>query len=148
MRICATGDSTVTSFVRCLALLTVLANLCAASALAGDATPIASVKNMDTDAHIDILSLKRSEGNTVTLQFVLVNDGPGDLSLVASNTRLVDLVGRRRYSVGLEMGTNCTAASGGRKSCWVMFAAPPAATKFVQVQFYGPWPLVSSPISE
>ena len=128
--------------------LCLLAGLFASSALADETTPIATVRNLDADVRIDIVSLKRTENNTVTMKFALVNDGPGDAGITASNTRLIDLVGRRRYDTGLEMAGPCSAPNGGRKLCWVMFAAPPSATKSVNVQFYGNWPLVSAPISE
>ena len=125
-----------------------LAVLSASSAHAEGATPVATVKNLDADVRIDILSLKRTENNTVTLQIELVNNGAGDGGITASNTRLVDLIGRRRYDSGLEMEAPCSAPNGGKKQCWMMFAAPPAATKSVNVQFHGSWPLVSAPISE
>ena len=64
------------------------------------------------------------------------------------NTKLIDLVGRRRYDTGLEMAGSCFAPNGAKKGCWVMFVAPPAAIKTINVQFYGNWPLVSAPISE
>ena len=133
---------------RSACLLTFLAGLSATAALAESPTPVASVKNLDADVRIDILSLKRTENNTVTLQFALVNEGAGEGGITALNTRLIDLVGRRRYDAGLEMAGPCSAPNGGRKLCWVMFAAPPASTKTVNVQFYGNWPLVSTPISE
>ena len=136
------------SALRSIGLATALAALPVSLALADNAAPIATVKNLSADVHIDILSLKRTENNTVTMQFILVNDAPGDSGVTASNTRLVDLVGRRRYDVGLEMAEPCSVPNGGRKLCWVMFGAPPAATKSVNVQFHGNWPLVSTPISE
>jgi len=120
----------------------------AAPAFADTEAPVATVKNLDANIHIDVLSLKRTEGNTVTLQFALVNDGPGTHTLTPGNTRLIDLTARRRYDVGLEMPGGCSAESGEKKVCWVMFAAPPATAKSLNVLFYGTWPMASVPVSE
>ncbi len=133
---------------RSACFVALLAGLSGSAALADGSAPVATVKNLDADVRIDILSLKRTENNTVTLQIELVNNGAGDGGITASNTRLVDLIGRRRYDAGLEMAAPCNAPNGGKKQCWMMFAAPPAATKSINVQFYGDWPLVSAPISE
>jgi hypothetical protein len=133
--------------IRSLILASALA-VVAAPAFADNETPVATVKNLDANVHVDILSLKRTDGATVTLQFALVNDGPGTHTLTPGNTRLIDLTARRRYEVGLEMPGGCSAEPGEKKACWVMFAAPPATTKSVNVLFYGTWPLALVPVSE
>lgn len=117
-------------------------------ALADNDAPVATAKNLNSNVRVDILALKRTESNTLTLQFALVNDGTGDFVLTQGNTQLIDMAARRRYGVGLEMSGNCGAAPGEKKVCWVMFAAPPATTKSVDVQFYGTWPLTPVPVTD
>ena len=68
---------TSAALLRLAGLAIAFAAVPGASARADNATPVATVRNLDVDAHIDIVSLKRTENNTVTLQFVLVNDSPG-----------------------------------------------------------------------
>lgn len=90
---------------------------------------------------VNILSLKRGEGDTVTLRWEIVNDGRGDFSMTTTNERLLDLPGRRRYDAGL--GSNdCRAETGKRVQCWAMYAAPPASAKTMAVQFYERFDLI------
>ena len=110
--------------------------------------PVASTATQDGKTHVDILSLKRTEGGTVTLRFVLANDGEGDFSMVLGNMHLVDLAARRSYRAGL-MSSSCSASPGKQVSCWATFAAPPEATKTLTVQFYESLDLISGvPVTE
>jgi hypothetical protein len=96
--------------------------------------PIASTATHDGKVRVDVLSLKRTEGGTVTLRFVLANNGNGDFSIVVGNIHLVDLAARRSYGPGL-MSSSCSTPPGGQVSCWAPFAVPPEATKALAVQF-------------
>jgi len=110
--------------------------------------PIASTATHDGKVRVDILSLKRTEGGTETLRFVLANNGDGDFSMVVGNIHLVDLAARRSYRAGL-MSSSCSAPPGGQVSCWATFAAPPETTKTMAVQFYENLDLVSGvPVAE
>jgi hypothetical protein len=110
--------------------------------------PIASTATHDGKAHVDVLSLKRTEGGTVTLRFVLANDGEGDFSMVLGNMHLVDLAARRSYRAGL-MSSSCSTPPGRQVNCWATFAAPPEATKTLAVQFYENLDLLSGvPVAE
>ncbi len=110
--------------------------------------PVASTATQDGKTHVDILSLKRTEGGTVTLRFVLANDGEGDFSMVLGNMHLVDLAARRSYRAGL-MSSSCNASPGKQVSCWATFAAPPETTKTLTVQFYESLDLISGvPVTE
>jgi hypothetical protein len=70
--------------------------------------PVASAATEDAKEHVDILSLKRTEGGTVTLRFVLTNTRDSDFSMVAGNIHLVDLAARRSYGAGLT-SSSCSA---------------------------------------
>ena len=118
------------------------------AAHAEDGPPIASTATHDGKVHVDILSLKRTDGKTVTLRFVVANDGDGNFSMVVGNIHLVDLAARRSYGAGL-MSSSCNPPPGGQVSCWATFAAPPEATKTLAVQFYENLDLVSGvPLAE
>ena len=118
------------------------------SAHAEDGPPIASTATHDGKVHVDIVSLKRTEGKTVTLRFVVANNGDGNFSMVVGNIHLVDLAARRSYGAGL-MSPSCSTPPGEQVSCWATFAAPPDATKALAVQFYENLDLVSGvPVAE
>jgi hypothetical protein len=113
----------------------------------GQETAVASVANQD-GVRIDIISLKRTEGDTVTLRLNLRNEGNRDVSLTLGNARLIDLANRRRYDAGLT-SSQCRAESGKQASCWAVFGAPPKSVKTMTVQFYESFDLVSGvPLSE
>jgi hypothetical protein len=97
--------------------------------------PVASTATHDGKIRVDVLSLKRTEGGTVTLRLALANNGAGDFSMVMGNIHLVDLAARRSYGAGL-MSSSCSTPPGGQVNCWATFAAPPEATKTLAVQFY------------
>jgi len=110
--------------------------------------PIAATATHDGKVHVDILSLKRTEGKTVTLRFVLANNGERDFSMVVGNIHLVDLGARRSYGAGL-MSSSCSTPPSGQVDCWATFAAPPEATKALAVQFYENLDLVTGvPVAE
>jgi len=62
-----------------------------------DDQPAASGTGEDGKVRVDVLSIKRTEGETVTLRFNLVNNSGSDFSIVLGNMHLVDLVNRRSY---------------------------------------------------
>jgi hypothetical protein len=59
----------------------------------------APLLTMEGKVRVDILSLKRTEGGTVILRFVLANNGDGDFSMVVGNIHLVDLAARRHTAL-------------------------------------------------
>lgn len=115
-------------------------------ALAQEA-PIARGIQDNGKAVIEILSLARTEGDTVTLRLALVNENNRDMSLVLGNMRLIDLTNRRRYEPGLDSG-GCRADAGQRRVCWAIFAAPPPGVKSINVKFYEDFPLISVPLGQ
>jgi hypothetical protein len=137
----------ITSTVRYLVHLAVI--VCAIAmprhALA-DETPIASGQQSNDKARVEILSAKRTEGDTLTLRFEIINDGNQSLSLALTNIKLVDLVNRRSYSAGV-WSSRCRTDPGEHRICWAVFGAPPAAVKAINVQFYEDFGLIPIPLS-
>jgi hypothetical protein len=111
-----------------------------------DEAPIASGQQTNGKARVDILSLKRTEGGTVTLRFAVTNENNADLSMTIGNMRLIDLVNRRTYSPGLE-SPSCRIPSTEKHICWAMFAAPNASVNMINVSFYEDFGLIPVPIS-
>jgi hypothetical protein len=112
-----------------------------------DEAPIASGMSSDSKVRADMLSLKRTEGDTVTLRFAIVNDSNKTVSVTVGNMRLIDLVGRTSYEPGVTSST-CSADSGAKAICWAVFAAQGPNTKSINVKFYDAFELISTPIGD
>lgn len=124
-----------------------------AVALAGVAPALAQTASLgstmspDGKVRIDIVSLKRTEGDTLTIRFQIANDSNQDYSVTVDNLRLIDIVGRRSYTPGVT--GRCFAPVGQRFTCYAIFGAPPPGTRTMTVQFYERLDLISGvPISE
>ncbi len=119
----------------------------AAPAAQAEDPPIATVSGMGGKVRVDILSLKRTEGETVTLRLALTNSGDQTFSMTLGNARLLDLPGRRIYSPGLT-SSNCSVAVSKQTDCYAVFGAPPANLKTMTIKFYEQFELVTGvPIS-
>jgi hypothetical protein len=130
-----------------LAVLGVLVAIPKIGAHADDQSPIAAVTSQNGKVRVEILSLKRMEGNTVQLRWRVVNDDNQTYKMTTMNERLIDMAARREYSPGL--GSNCWTDPDQRLVCWAVFAAPPATTKSMTVHFYETLDLVPGvPVSE
>jgi hypothetical protein len=120
--------------------------LAAVSAAKADDAPVASGVSSDGKVRADMLSLKRTEGDTVTLRFAIVNDSNRTVSTTLGNMRLIDLVGRTSYEPGVT-SSSCSAEAGAKAICWAVFAAPGPNTKSINVKFYDDFDLISTPIT-
>jgi hypothetical protein len=107
-----------------------------------DDQKIGSAISANGKVQVDVLSLKRTDGDTVTLRWQVVNNGEQAFSMTVDNSRLVDLVGRREYSPGVS-SPSCRAEAHQRTMCWATFAAPAAGTKKMSVRFYEQFDLIS-----
>ncbi len=109
---------------------------------------VASATAADGKVRIDILSLKRSEGETLTLRILFTNNSNDSYNPTLGNIRLIDMIGRRLYSPGLTSPT-CNTPVGQKQVCYAIFGAPPAGTQKLNVQFYEKVDLISGvPVSE
>jgi hypothetical protein len=104
--------------------------------------PLASIPGGIEGVHIDILSLKRTEGNMVTLRVAFVNDSgspvavtdfPGVDNVGIWKVALIDYKNKRKYGVvSAADGCLCTtnlpwssAFGPGRRVLWAKMTAPP-----------------------
>jgi hypothetical protein len=115
------------------------------SAHAEDAV-IATGQQSNGKARADILSLKRTEGDTLTLRFAIANENGKTLMMVLGNMRLIDLVNRRSYEPGVK-SPDCNIPNGEKRICWAVFAAPGANVRSLNVAFDEDFGLISVPIS-
>jgi hypothetical protein len=110
-----------------------------------DEAPIASGTRTNGKAHLDVLSLRRTEGNTVTLRIAVTNEENQPLTIQLSLINLVDLVNHQIYNSGLN-SPRCSVPPGERLICWAIFAAPNASVKSVNVTLNEDFGLIPTPI--
>jgi hypothetical protein len=136
------------TLVRIVPILGTCAALLATSP-AFSATPVlGSATSPDGKTRVDIVSLKRTEGETVTLRFQVSNAGNDTYGMTLGNARLVDMAGRRIYSPGLT-SSGCSVPAGQNLECYAVFGAPPAGTQKLSVQFYEKLDLITGiPLGE
>ena len=83
------------TLARTAAMLGACAALFATSPAFSAAPVLGAASSPDGKARVEILSLKRTEGETVTLRFQVTNAGNDTFSMTLGNSRLVDMVGRQ-----------------------------------------------------
>jgi hypothetical protein len=110
---------------------------------------LATTQQTNGKARINILSLKKTEGDTMTLRYVVVNDNRESLYINRNDMSILDLVNRRKYGAG--QSSECTVRSDQQQLCWAIFAAPKdnPQTLSVEIKTTGapPFDLVSVPYS-
>ena len=119
--------------------------LAAVSAVKADDAPVASGVSADGKVRADMLSLKRTEGDTVTLRFAIVNDSNRTVSTTLGNMRLIDLVGRASYEAWryvLLMLRGC-----GSENDLLGGVRVGPNTKSINVKFYDAFDLIQTPIT-
>jgi len=130
-------------------LVRVALPLCRVAALApyrasADEAPIAIGHQTNGKARVEVLSLKRTEADTLTLRFAIVNENNEDLSLTVANLDLVDLANRRTSRPGLT--SSCRIPAGERRVCWAVFGAPLASARSLTMKFYEDFDLIPVPL--
>ena len=113
-----------------------------------DEAPIASARHATGKVRADVLSLRRTEGETLTLRFAIANDGDKGLSINLREVGLVDLVNRRSYTPGLTSSPFCSIAPTERTVCWAVFGSPGGSVKTINVRIPEGFDLVSAPIGD
>ncbi|HEV2571352.1 MAG TPA: hypothetical protein VGU72_06415 [Beijerinckiaceae bacterium] len=130
------------------ALLSLAAIVVAISSALAQSPSIGSGTSPDGKVRIDIISLKRTEGDTLTLRFQVANESNASYGVTTGNIYLLDIVGRRSYSPGVT-SPSCSTPVGQKSACYAIFGAPPASTQKINVQFYEKMDLITGvPISE
>ncbi len=133
---------------RLMPMLGICAGLLATSPALCAGPVLGSATSQDGKARVDIVSLKRTEGDTVTLRFQVTNNGNETYGMTLGNSRLVDMIGRRIYSPGLT-SSGCSVPAGQQLACYAVFGAPPAGTQKMSVQFYEKLDLITGvPLGE
>jgi hypothetical protein len=142
-------------------------SLQASLAQTGDsAKVIASVQGDTPGVHVDILSLKRTEGGMVTLRLAFVNESgapiktqsfPGSDNPLTKSITLIDYGNKRKYSIITFSDGSCLCNTNlgynndfdpGSKSAWAKFPAPPASVKKIAVLFPNGEPIDAVPITQ
>jgi hypothetical protein len=116
---------------------------------------------------IEIRSLQRDEGGTLTLRFQLINDGTQEVNSCSyreyggndpcgtvSGAHLIDAGNKKKYLVIRDSGKKCVCAEGvdhlrrGRRlNAWAKFPAPPDNVQKITVVFPGFEPIDGVPIT-
>lgn len=112
-----------------------------APSVGADGQPLPFGKlSQDGAAVVEAVSLKRTDGDTMTLKFNVRNNANESKQVTIYSTpnshmSLMDLTNRRRYIPGSTSDSMCFASSKEVKSCWAIFAAPPPEVQKMTVAF-------------
>ena len=142
-----------------------------APALGFAADPVAKTDGEKEGLRIEVIELKRSSGDTLTMRFNLINDSaesfkPGgwyfgdykghqnqDIGNVGAIT-LIDTVGKKKYFVIRDTDENCVCSNElpsvnakSRAALWAKFPAPPGDVKKIGVAIPHFIPMDDVPIS-
>ena len=156
---------------RCVTFaLLLVAMLATRPSLAAD--PVAKSDGEKADLRVEVIELKRSSGDTLTLRFNLVNDSAEsfkpsgwyfgdykghqnqDIGNVGA-INLIDAAGKKKYFVVRDTEENCVCSNElpsvnakSRVALWAKFPAPPADVKKIGVVIPHFIPMDDVPISQ
>jgi hypothetical protein len=137
-----------------------------AVALAGPA-PAAAGEKQDTEwegVSVELISVKRTPGNTITMQFKYANAGSKEANIarlgqfshdnMINHIYYVDTKNNKKYLAVTDaekkaLGTNLTyftLAPGASKTAWAKFPAPPAGVDKITVYLPGAPPYEDVPV--
>lgn len=156
---------------RTMTLLLAALSLPAALLAATAAAPIAATDGEMVGTRVEVIELKRDGAGTVTLKFVLYNDGGtepvhfntrmfGDQNVHADygsigGVHLIDAANRKKYLVVRDSDQNCVCSRnvesigpGGKALLWAKFPAPPVDVKTVSVMIPHFIPMDGVPIGQ
>jgi hypothetical protein len=145
-RKCAEGDAmtsrSVLLFAAILSLPGAAGSSYAANTPAAQTAAVATTDGESPGTRLDVQELKRVSGDALMLKFTVHNDGSAELSgntfhekayNSADGVYLVDLSGKKKYSVVTDASGNClcsrdipSIASHTSAVLWAKFPAPPA----------------------
>ncbi|HEV8713714.1 MAG TPA: hypothetical protein VGX03_12920 [Candidatus Binatia bacterium] len=138
------------------------------AAAPAQASKVLASEELESGVRVDILELKRTSGETVTLRFAVVNetkekfdlqpvasDNPGFTFNVAKIT-LLDAPNKKKYLVMRDSEKNCVCSrgeygggrveGGTRRLFWAKFQAPPANVEKITIEMPGTLPFEDLPI--
>jgi len=134
-------------------------------ALAPASSVLASTDGQQAGTRVEITKLKRSGGDTVTLNYVLVNDTDANLATTdllktgeynsSDGVTLIDAAGKKKYLVIRDSDNKCLCSSDlhgvpskSRINLWAKFPAPPADVKEISIAIPHFQPIDDVPISQ
>ncbi|HYS53761.1 MAG TPA: hypothetical protein VER58_08395 [Thermoanaerobaculia bacterium] len=131
---------------------------------------VASTDGEVSGTHIDVTELKRGSGGTVSLKFVLTNNGTKNFAMYGHNLgdqdirsdykavggiHLVDPVNKKKYFVVRDSEQNCMCSRevedvhpGNKANLWAKFPAPPPDVTKVTIEIPHFQPMDDVPISQ
>ncbi|MCA1582882.1 MAG: hypothetical protein LC796_16135 [Acidobacteria bacterium] len=134
------------------------------------AGPAASADGEKPGTRVEVTELKRTSGGTVSLKFVLVNDGDQPVTMgynfasadnhvkdhaTVGGITLIDPAGKKKYFVVRDSEKNCVCSNGlkdvpkkSRVNLWAKFPAPPESVDKVGILIPHFQPLDDVPISK
>ncbi len=138
---------------------------------AADETPasasnvLASADGEQSGTRVEITKLKRNSGDTVTLNYVLVNDSDANLATSdllkayaynsSDGVTLIDAAGKKKYLVIMDSDKKCLCSADlhgvpakSRINLWAKFPAPPADVKEISIAIPHFQPIDDVPISQ
>jgi hypothetical protein len=100
----------------------------------------------------EVTSLKRTEGDTLTLKLNVRNNSNEAHRVIlyenpSSRMNLMDLTNRRVYQAGASSNYTCNTEPKSVASCWVMFAAPPPEVLKMTVNLPSATETIEAPIT-
>ena len=156
--------------VQAIAVLLAATTLAAIPDLAAAADPIATTDGDIAGARVEVTELKRGSGGTLTLKFVMLNEGSdpisfsynfGDaqMSTIDYNTvggvHLIDAANKKKYLVVRDSDNNCVCSrgladipAGGKVSLWAKFPAPPEDVQAISVMIPHFIPMDDVPVGQ
>jgi hypothetical protein len=126
---------------------------------------LASADGQQAGTRVEITKLKRNSGDTVTLNYVLVNDSDANLATTdllksaeynsSDGVTLIDAAGKKRYLVIRDSDNKCLCSSDlhgvpskSRINLWAKFPAPPEDVKVISIDIPHFQPIDDVPISQ
>jgi hypothetical protein len=152
----------ISASVLALSLGLPLANLRAEDAR--DKQPLATIQGETEGIHVDILSLKRTEGNMLTLHIAFVNESGGPVKISAFpgmtdggwKVHLIDYAAKRKYGPIEFSDGSCLCNTNlptfqefppGRKVLWVKLGEPPGSVQKIALIAGNSEPVEDIPIT-
>jgi hypothetical protein len=131
---------------------------------------IASTDGEEAGTHIDVTEFKRSSGNTISLKFVLANNGSEKFGMwghklgdhenrtdykAVGGIHLVDAANKKKYFVVRDSEGNCVCSRevadvppGGKANLWAKFPAPPPDVQKITIEIPHFQPMDDVPIGQ
>lgn len=131
---------------------------------------IAGTDGEEAGTHIDVTEFKRTSGNTISMRFVLTNNGSQKFGMwghklgdkdnrtdykAVGGIHLVDAANKKKYFVVRDSEGNCLCSRevadiepGGKANLWAKFPAPPSDVQKITIEIPHFQPMDDVPIGQ